>query len=164
MPARRHLKDKEARQLLKEFIERFPSSEPTLKTVGAFEELSVEDSTVFFADGKPVILRTPSGLLPSLKFEELINTFPRIVVDMGAVAHVANGAQIMRPGIREFKGDFAKGDFVLVVDERFGKAIAIGLAEMDSEKMKSLDKGRVVTNLHYVGDELWKSFIAQTAH
>jgi PUA domain protein len=119
---------------------------------------------VFFADGRPIILRTPSGLLPSLKFEEFINTFPKIVVDMGAVAHVANGAQIMRPGIREIRGDFAKGDLVLVVDERFGKAIAIGLAEMGSEMMKSVNKGRVVTNLHYVGDELWKSFIAQAAH
>ncbi len=121
----------------------------------------MNDGTVFFADGRPVILRTPSGLLPSLKFDELINTFPKIVVDMGAVAHVANGAQIMRPGIKEFKEDFAKGDLLVIVDEKFGKMIAIGLAEMDSGAMKSVNKGRVVTNLHYVGDELWKSFTAQ---
>ena len=164
MPAKRHLKDKEVRQLLKEFIERFPSSEPMLKAVGIFEELPVDNSLVFFADGKPVILRTSTGLLPSLKFDDLINTLPKIVVDMGAVAHVANGAQIMRPGIKEFKGDFAKGDLVVIVDEKFSKAIAIGLAEMDSEAMKSMSKGRVITNLHYVGDELWKAFTPQTAH
>ncbi len=161
MPVRRHLKDKESRQLLKEFTERFPSSEPLLKSISSFEEIVVNDGTVFFADGKPVILRTPSGLLPSLKFEELINAFPKIIVDMGAVAHVANGAQVMRPGIKEFKGDFAKGDLLVVVDEKFGKAIAIGVAEMDSATMKSMNKGRVVTNMHYVGDELWKSFTPQ---
>jgi PUA domain protein len=162
LPARRHLKDKEARQLLKNFTERFPSSEPTLRSVENFEELHVAESLIFFVDGRPLILRTQAGLLPSLKFDELISGLPKIVVDMGAVAHVVNGAQIMRPGIRQFKDNFAKGDLVVIVDEKFNKAIALGLAEMNSEAMRSLKKGRVITNLHYVGDELWKSFVAQT--
>jgi PUA-domain protein len=150
--------------LLKEFIERFPSSEATLRSTRSFEELPVDQSLIFFADGKPLILRKQGTLFPSLKFDELINAMPQIVVDMGAVAHVANGAQIMRPGIKQFKGEFAKGDFVVIVDEKFTKAIALGVAEMDSETMKSLAKGRVITNLHYVGDDLWKSFVAQAVH
>jgi PUA-domain protein len=163
LPAKRHLKDKEARQLLKEFIERFPTSEAMLRSAKSFEELSVDQTLVFFADGKPLILRKQGMLFPSLKFEELVNAMPQIVVDMGAVAHVANGAQIMRPGIRQFKGEFAKGELVVIVDEKFNKAIALGVAEMDSEAMKSLTKGRVINNIHYVGDEPWKSFIAQAA-
>jgi PUA domain protein len=158
LPARRHLKDKEVRQLVKEFTDRFPSSAPTLRSAEIFEELPVDESRVFFVNGRPLILRTQAGFLPSLKFDELINGLPKVVVDMGAVAHVANGAQIMRPGIRQFKNDFVKGDLIVIVDEKFNKAIALGLAEMDSEAMKSLTKGRVITNLHYVGDELWKSF------
>lgn len=150
--------------MLKEFIERFPSSEATLRSTRSFEELPVDQSLIFFADGKPLILRKQGTLFPSLKFDELINAMPQIVVDMGAVAHVANGAQIMRPGIKQFKGEFAKGDFVVIVDEKFTKAIALGVAEMDSETMKSLAKGRVITNLHYVGDDLWKSFVAQAVH
>ena len=164
LPARRHLKDKEARQLLKEFIERFPSSEARLRSVKSFEELPVEQSLIFFADGKPLILRKQGILFPSLKFDELISGMPQVVVDMGAVAHVANGAQIMRPGVRQLKGEFAKGELVVIVDEKFGKAIALGLAEMDSKTMKSLTKGRVITNIHYAGDELWKSFSAQAVH
>ena len=98
MPAKLHLKDKEVRQLIKEFTERYPASEPTLKSAKVFEELSVDGNSVFFVDGKPLILRTKTELLPSLKFEELINTLPKIVVDMGAVSHVVNGAQIcVRP-------------------------------------------------------------------
>jgi len=150
--------------LLKEFIERFPSSEATLRSTKSFEEFPVEQSLVFFADGKPLILRKQGILYPSLKFDEVTNAMPQIVVDMGAVAHVANGAQIMRPGIRQFKGEFAKGELVVIVDEKFSKAIALGVAEMDSEAMKSLTKGRVITNIHYVGDELWKSFVAQAVH
>ena len=150
--------------MLKEFIERFPSSEATLRSTRSFEELPVDQSLIFFADGKPLILRKQGTLFPSLKFDELINAMPQIVVDMGAVAHVANGAQIMRPGIRQVKGEFAKGELVVIVDEKFSKAIALGVAEMDSEAMKSLTKGRVITNIHYVGDELWKSFVAQAVH
>ncbi len=67
-------------------------------------------------EGQPLILRTRAGLIPSLKFDELINDLPKIVVDMGAVAHVVNGAQIMRPGIKQFGNDFAKGDLVVIVD------------------------------------------------
>lgn len=164
MPARRHLKDKEARHLLKEFTERFPSSESTLRSAKTVEELAVAEDLIFFLDEKPLILRTQVGLFPSLKFEELINNLPKVVVDMGAVAHVVNGAQIMRPGIKEVKGSFTKEGLVVIVDEKFNKAIALGLAEMDSESMKLLNKGRAVSNLHYVGDELWKAFTAQATH
>lgn len=164
LPAKRHLKDKEVRQLLREFIERYPSSDKMLRSAKDFEELIVDENMVMFVDGRPLIVRTRAALLPSLKFEELINTFPKIVVDMGAVAHVANGAQIMRPGIREIKNEFAKGNLLVIVDEKFGKAIALGIAEMDSGTMKSMNKGKVIANVHYVGDELWKSFGAVQAH
>ncbi|OFX15871.1 hypothetical protein A3K71_00360 [archaeon RBG_16_50_20] len=158
MPAKLHLKDKEVRQLIKEFTERYPASEPTLKSAKVFEELSVDGNSVFFVDGKPLILRTKTELLPSLKFEELINTLSKIVVDMGAVSHVVNGAQIMRPGIRQFKGDFASGSLVVIIDEKYGKALALGRAEIDSNAMQSQTKGKVVANLHFVGDDFWKSF------
>lgn len=160
LPARRHLKDKEVRLLIKEFVDRYPSSEASLRSAEIIEELLVDECTIFFLDGRPLILRTKAGLLPSLKFEELINSLPKAVVDMGAVPHVANGAQVMRPGIKEFKTDFSKGDLVVIVDEKFGKALALCLAETDSTTARSQSKGKVFSNLHYVGDELWKSFSA----
>jgi len=123
----------------------------------------VDERLVFFLNGRPLILRTKSGLLPSLKFDEVINSLPKIVVDMGAVAHLANGAHVMRPGIREIRNDFTKGELLLIVDEKFGKNIALGLADVDSTLMKSANKGKVVMNVHYVGDELWKSFTASNA-
>jgi PUA domain protein len=160
LPAIRHLKDKEVRQLIKEFTERYPSSAQVFGLGKDVEELPVEGDSVFFVNGRPLILRTKHGLFPSLKFEEFVNLLPKVVVDMGAVAHVANGAQIMRPGIKEIKGEFAKGDLLVIVDEKFGKALALGIADMDSGAMKSMSRGRVIANVHYVGDELWKSFTA----
>ena len=47
---------------------------------------------------------------------------------------------------------------VVIVDEKYSKPIAIGLTEVDSSEMRLMSKGKVVGNLHYVGDELWKSF------
>lgn len=163
LPAKKHLKEKEAKQLLREFIQRYPTSETFLRSFSVFEELPVDERWVFFLNGRPLILRTKSGLLPSLKFDEVISSLPKIVVDMGAVAHLANGAHVMRPGIREIRNDFAKGDLLLIVDEKFGKSIALGLADVDSTAMKSANKGKVVINVHYVGDELWKSFTASNA-
>jgi len=163
LPAKKYLKEKEAKQLLREFIQRYPTSETFLRSVSVFEELPVDEGWVFFLDGRPLILRTKSGLLPSLKFDEVINSLPKIVVDMGAVAHLANGAHVMRPGIREIRNDFTKGELLLIVDEKFGKNIALGLADVDSTVMKSANKGKVVMNLHYAGDEFWKSFTASNA-
>ncbi len=158
MPVKRHLKDKEAKQLIKEFIQQYPLSEQFLRSGKDVEEEIADEDHIFFVNGRPLILRTKFGLLPSLKFDEVTNSLAKIVVDMGAVAHVANGANVMRPGIKEIRNDFAKGDLLLIVDEKFGKNIALGQADMDSGAMKSTNKGKVIVNVHYVGDELWNSF------
>jgi PUA domain protein len=77
---------------------------------------------------------------------------------MGAVAHVANGADIMRPGVKDVQSDFAKGELVVIADEKYNKPIALGLTEIDSAEMRLMPRGKVILNVHYVGDDLWKSF------
>jgi len=158
MAAMRHLKDRESKQIIKEFINHFPSSADLLNSTEHLEELSVEDTSVFFADGKPWILRTKGNLIPSLKFDAILATLPKIIVDMGAVPHVVNGAPIMRPGIRQIEGQFSKDDLVAVLDEKHRKTLALGVALMDSEIMRSMTKGRMIDNIHYVGDLVWDSY------
>ena len=158
MSPKKHLKDKETKQLLREFIQRYPSSESLLVSAREVEELQVGDDFVYFLNGRPSILRTKFGLLPSLKFDEFIGILPRITVDMGAVSHLVNGADVMRPGIKDIPSGFTKGDLLVIVDEKFSKNIALGQADMDSSAMKTLGKGKVIVNLHYVGDEVWKAF------
>jgi len=158
MAAMRHLKDRETKQIIKDFTTKYPSSVEPLSSVEHLEELTTEDGVVFFADGKPWILRTTKGLLPSLKFEVVLNTFPKVIVDMGAVPHIANGAQIMRPGVSKIEGQFAKDELIVILDEKYRKTIALGIAEVDSETMQSMSKGRVINNIHYVGDPVWNAF------
>ncbi len=93
-------------------------------------------------------------LVPTLKF--LINSLvlPKVTVDMGAIKFVVNGADIMRPGIVDM-GTFESGDFVVVVDVNNTKPLAVGIALMSSAEMQETSSGKVVQNIHYVGDEIW---------
>jgi len=156
----RRLKDKEARTIVRQFVARFPNSEAKLRSSKVFDELLVGEDAVIIVDARPLILRTKRGVFPSLKFDELIQSLPHVVVDMGAVAHIANGAHLMRPGIRSLGHEFGKGDLLVIVDEKYGKPIALGIADMDSASMQSITKGKVIENFHYVGDDFWKSFIS----
>ena len=158
MPSMRRLKDKEVKGLLREFICRYPNTEESLASVESFDELSVGEEMVYFGNNSPLILRRKIGLLPSLKFDKCVQSLPRVVVDMGAVAHVANGADIMRPGIRDIPSNFGNGDLLVIVDEKYSKPLALGLAEVGSTEMKSMTKGKVIRNVHFVGDELWAAY------
>jgi len=153
----RRLKDREVKALLRDFVKEYPD----IVIPGSakdFDEVAVEEEAVYFVDGVPLILRTKDGLLPSLKFSKALDLLPRVVVDMGAVAHIANGADIMRPGIKEVRGDFTKAHLVVVVDEKYGKPIALGITEVDSAEMRRVSKGNVIRSVHYVGDPFWNSF------
>ena len=63
----------------------------------------------------------------------------------------------MAPGIRKIEGEFGEGGLVSVVDERHGKFLAVGQSLADSKTLRATKKGKVVKNLHYVGDEVWES-------
>jgi PUA domain protein len=64
----------------------------------------------------------------------------------------------MRPGVSRIEGQFAKDELIVILDEKYRKTIALGIAEVDSETMQSMTKGRVINNIHYVGDPVWNAF------
>ncbi len=78
-----------------------------------------------------------------------------IIVDMGAIKFVTNGADIMRPGITKIDPSIYKGDIVKIVDETHGRALAVGKAMYDAEEMAKIAKGKVVKNLHTIKDSVW---------
>lgn len=78
-----------------------------------------------------------------------------VTVDMGAVPHIYNGADVMAPGIVDADPAIAVGDLVWVRDERNGQPLAVGEALLEGEAMKTADRGRAVRSLHHVGDPLW---------
>jgi PUA domain protein len=154
---RRHfLKDKEAKELLTEISEKLGiDPKQVFKGAVGFEVVEAEFGQIFLANGKPVIVKTDEGFFPTLVFDELIAFAPKVVVDMGAVPYMCKGANVMAPGIRRFEGDFRKGDFVFVVDEKHGKALAVAEALYDSGEAKGVSQGMVFKNIHYVSDKTW---------
>jgi len=109
---------------------------------------------VVFANGKQFLLKTSDGLFPTLTSLDQI-LLKRVVVDMGAVPHVVGGADIMTPGVVKADEGIMPNDGVVIIDERHGKPLAIGLALVAGPAMKA-PKGRAIKNLHYVGDNVWK--------
>jgi len=154
---RRHLmRAREAQSLVRRVSEEL-GSRMEVKAKGGVELVEFDDDTrLYRVLGRPVLLEVEGRLIPSLKAEELLEILPRVVVDMGAVPHVCNGADIMAPGVVEVDGEFREGEVVAVVDERHGKFIAVGLALKSSEEIRSMQRGKVVRNVHYVGDGVWR--------
>ncbi len=79
----------------------------------------------------------------------------QVVVDEGAVRHVVNGANVMRPGIKSYT-DFDAGDLVVVKEEVYGRPIALGVALVPSRELASMSRGVVVRNLHHLRDRAWE--------
>ena len=110
---------------------------------------------VFIIDGDVKLARRDETLFPTL-LNESVEGLPSVLVDMGAIPYVCNGADVMSPGITGIDGEFGEGDLVIVRDEKHSKALAVGVALVPSEDMREMLKGKAVKSVHYVGDKLWK--------
>jgi PUA-domain protein len=147
---RQSMKRRDARCLLEELESLFG-----VTNVKKAEEAEYEDKKVYILDDRMAFIRDANGIYPFLGGSE-VDRLPSVVVDMGAVPYVCNGADIMAPGIKEITGGFEEGDIVVVRDVTHRKALSVGRALKSSAEIEASRKGRVIQNLHYVGDKLWK--------
>jgi PUA domain protein len=121
------------------------------------EEGILEDGTfLYFINGELTFIKQEGRVFPFLRaiLKNLIN-LPKVVIDMGAIPHIIKGADIMFPGIVSFDSNIKKEDFLVIVDEKHDKPIAIGLALVNAPEFSREKKGKAVKNVHYVGDKLW---------
>ncbi len=137
-----------------------------LKKIPEFDQLShksrielenVKNASIIIVDGQPLAFKRDQQVIPVLINTQVLEKMPRIIVDMGAVPHVVGGADIMAPGIRRIQGDFREGELVVIVDEKHGKFLAVGSSMLPSATLAATKKGKVVRNLHYVGDPVWEA-------
>ena len=126
----------------KDAVEKLVDKEAGLRLV------SINGKVSFFYDSE--------RLIPTLKLLQIdVTLLPAVVVDMGAIKFVVGGADIMRPGIVNINSSISSGTVVAIVDETHGKAIAVGELMYSSEEVLAMEKGKVVKNIHYVGDDIW---------
>jgi len=154
---RRHfLSDREATQLLDEFSQKLGLDvKQLLGTKTKIEVAETQTAKVFFVNNRPLLAVLNDTLLPTLLFEEALHLLPKIVVNMGAVPHICNGADIMAPGVVQIEEEYKTNDYVIVVDERHNKPLALVTALTDSQTALKMQHGKIAKNIHYVGDNLW---------
>ena len=145
---RKSLKRKEAKKLLTRISEPFDSVKAEKVEIAEFEDL-----ILYLFDDKIEFIEDANELYPVLN-SKYIDQLPSVIVDMGAIPYVCNGADVMAPGIIELD-DFNEGSQVVIRDVNHKKALAIGKAKKSSKSINESRKGKVIENLHYVGDKLW---------
>jgi len=160
MVTRIPLRERDAKAILTDFRSRFQLGEDAFGSKPHVEKVQLRDEELILVNGRPTILKKDEKLIPTLKFEGAIQKLARVVVDMGAVPHICNGADIMVKGIRSIDREFSKGTLVVIVDETHGKPLAIGEALEDSSSIRAMEKGKVILNLHFVGDDAWDAMKA----
>jgi len=116
----------------------------------------VDHNLYVVKDNLPYFFYKDGKLVPTLKLL-LQNPFlKQVVVDMGAVKFVSNGADVMRPGIVELDHQIKKDEIVAVVDQNHKKPLCIARALFSGEEIFKLKQGKVLKSLHWVGDSVWQ--------
>ncbi len=115
----------------------------------------IMDNVQIFTAKDIMILQIEETFLPFLSQTSLLEKFPHVLVDMGAVKFMCKGANVMRPGITSYS-EFDKEQVVCVIEESQHKFLAVGKSLVQSLEMETMEKGEVVKNMHYISDKYWE--------
>ena len=151
---RHRLKSRDIRDMQNQLKKTFNHDFFDLKS--SVETGEIEGIKLVFVDDEPVFMNHEGKIVFTL--HGLYKYEPRekfVVVDMGAIKFVTNGADIMAPGIVDADENIDKDDQVWICDERHRKPLAVGIALMSGEQMVNEKQGKAVKIIHYIGDKLW---------
>ena len=126
---------------------------PKQKNIKAHD---VNEKGVIITGNEITAVKIGDDILPFLDDIPILEKFPYVTVDMGAVKFVCKGANVMRPGITKFS-DFESGEIVCVIEESQNKFLAVGKAKISSKEAEGTNKGEVIKNMHYISDDFWES-------
>lgn len=149
---RYHLKKKK----LKDIIGMLGGYATLIPEKATVEIIETEKDEIILVNGEPLIMLVEGTPFPTLKGALKIDMKSNYaVVDMGAVRYLANGADVMSPGIIEADPQIKKGDAVVVIDEKNRKPLAVGISLIKGPEMVENKSGKAIKTLHYIGDRIW---------
>jgi len=114
-----------------------------------------EEGVVFVNLDSLTFVKAEDRFVPFLGSPKVLEMFPSVTVDEGAIRFLLNGADVMRPGIRKLDDWGSPRTIVVVKEEKKGRAIAIGLSTVSGSEASAMTKGSCLKNLHHVGDRYW---------
>ena len=151
-----NLSKKEINQFLHNVLKWLPKEiELSTKNIRIAE---IDDGNSIIIENNYYFVRKDNEIVPFINMNKILQYFGKITIDKGAIRFICDGANVMRPGIIRFIGDFNSGDIVSVIEEEHEKTLSVGIALCNSSEAKSLNKGIIVKNTHYVGDIFWEAF------
>ena len=142
----------ETNQILKSVSAEWRQELPKIKNLKVY---FIDEHTQLMTGNEITVLKIKDSYLPFLDQTEVLEKFPNVMVDMGAVKFMCKGANVMRPGIKKYT-EFSKGDVVCIVEESQHKFLAVGKAVTDSSELDDMKKGEVIKNLLYISDKCWE--------
>ncbi len=157
--SRHFMSSKEVKKLIEELKARFGSTLDAFMGIKPqIERIVLDNNEELLAINKIVSFWKRGEIyVPLLKLLiDRVVQLKTVVVDMGAVKFVTNGADVMRPGIRQIDPTIHMGDIVVVVDEKNARPLAVTQAMMDAPQMEGTKGGKVLKNLHTINDFLWE--------
>lgn len=138
--------------VLKNVSEKWNMEFPKIKNLKVHQISN--DAQIIVGEGIK-ILKIDEEYVPFLSETQMLEKFPYVMVDMGAVKFMCKGANVMRPGIKKYS-EFQKDGIVCVIEESHHKFLAIGKTLVSSQELENMEKGEVIKNLHYISDKFWE--------
>ena len=142
----------ETAKLLEKISKRWNITFPKIKNLRVHQ---ISEQVQIITGNEMKILNIDDEYMPFLSETELLKKFPYVMVDMGAVKFMCNGANVMRPGIKKHS-DFEKDNTVCIIEESQNKFLAVGKALVSSQDIENMEKGEIIKNIHYISDKYWE--------
>ncbi|PNV77089.1 MAG: RNA-binding protein [Thermoproteota archaeon] len=94
---------KESKNIIDEAVSKYPQlSSAITKRKTSLDVADLGDAFVYLYNGFPILVKKENFLLPFIGIVDKYDIdIPRVVVDLGAVKFILNGADVMGPGIRD---------------------------------------------------------------
>ncbi|KAG4305705.1 hypothetical protein PORY_000615 [Pneumocystis oryctolagi] len=145
-------------------VECYPSLEPLMSEIFPKKShltlVKCEERICLYALNNEILFFQISEVIyPHLKLlHKYPDVFLKVQADKGVIKSILSGANLMCPGLTS-KGGYCPENIevenvVAIMIEGKEHAIAVGMAKMSSNDIKSINKGIGIENIHYIGDNL----------
>ena len=157
MKSKKTLSNKEKRVLQLKLIETYGENISTyFEKSLILESIKTDEGTFIVKEKRIWWFLYDDTYLPSIHFlRESDLNLPKVVVDIGAIRFITNGADVMAPGIVSFEDSITENTFVVIHEEKANTILGIGKSLIDAKEFDKTKKGKVVKLIHHLKDAIW---------
>ncbi len=155
--ARNHLSKKDKKVLFSQLADLFGEEvEDSVQRDLIIEEVRTDEGTYIVSNSRIWVFEFENKKIPTIHYlRNHAYSLPKIVVDIGAIKFITNGADVMAPGIVYFDESIVKGSIVIIHEEKANSILGVGKSLVSAKEFSKTKKGKVIKNLHHLRDSIW---------